>query len=307
MIVAIERGPSEGCEERAFLMTQAMDSDDSGDVVGDSFGSRVAGVVGRVVLCGVVGRRATRFRRVNRASPIASHSESHPGLYYHSLRVARILEERVDNVADEGDQVLLGIGVFRSFALLASQQTQWHSNECMAMYSALVTKITEPTMPGAVLMPVVVAAEFSNPIPFPPGERAWWHAADWREIMMMDGVTTVLCWWARPYSTQCSGSDRRGDVGCPGGWADVLAFVCVYPEQLFCRLPSGWGATLGLGQVLGLPHWIDPIRVLRPDCWPVADGLRVGVPRAGPRKHLLSGPMSRGPVGAGRSSFRPDV
>ena len=291
-----------------------MDSDDSAEVEGAKAASVNCdeGVVGRIVLCGVFGQ-GVRRKRMSEGSRRSGPRHTwefgiHPALKYRSSKLERMLEERGIHTADgqEGG-VFLGIGLFRSFAFLESRQTEWHSKECMAMYSALATKITEPTLPGAVLMQVVVAAEFSNPIPFPPGERAWWHAADWREIMMMDGVTTVLCWWARPYSTQCSGSDRRGDVGCPGGWADVLAFVCVYPEQLFCRLPSGWGATLGLGQVLGLPHWIDPIRVLRPDCWPVADGLRVGVPRAGPRKHLLSGPMSRGPVGAGRSSFRPDV
>ena len=186
-----------------------MDSDDDSlDVVGDSFGSLDPGIVGRVVLCGVIGLGAKRI-----AQPTGANRQFagglHPLLSCRSSYVERMLVERGIHIEDGlDDQLLLGIGLFRCFALLVSQQTQWHSKECTAMYSALATKTSEPRFPAAILVPVVVAAEFSNPIPYrTTDESTWWLLGDWRKTLMMDGVTTVF--GGLGPSTQFSRSDMR--------------------------------------------------------------------------------------------------
>ena len=140
-----------------------MDSDDDSlDVVGDSFGSLDPGIVGRVVLCGVIGRGARRIAQVSSGSKyFARGGRVHPLLKCRSSYVERMLVERGIHIEDGlDDQLLLGIGLFRCFALLVSQQTQWHSKECTAMYSALATKTSEPRFPAAILVPMVVGVEF---------------------------------------------------------------------------------------------------------------------------------------------------
>ena len=172
-----------------------MDSDDSAEVEGERAGSVNwdASVVGRIVLCGVIGRGSEIFRRGNQTKPCKGMVAT---TNHRSPTVERLLTERgVYLEDDQDDQLLLGIGLFRTFALLQSQQTQWHSQECRAMYSTMAsTSSSEPAFPGAILVPVVVAAEFATPIPFRvKTHRAWWWLlADWRKTLMMDGVTTVI-------------------------------------------------------------------------------------------------------------------
>ena len=131
-----------------------------------------------------------------------------------------MLEERGVHTADgqEGG-VFLGIGLFRSFAFLESRQTEWHSKECMAMYSALATKNTDALFPGAVLIPVVVAEAFAIPITFRTGaQMAWWGLADWRTVLMKDGVTTVIGGGLvhTGFPKVCAGGGA-----CPGGLVDT--------------------------------------------------------------------------------------
>ena len=187
-----------------------MDSDDSAEVEGAKAASVNCdeGVVGRIVLCGVFGQ-GVRRKRMSEGSRRSGPRHTwefgiHPALKYRSSKLERMLEERGVHTADgqEGG-VFLGIRLFRSFAFLESRQTEWHSKECMAMYSALAANCSDPTLPGAILMPVVAAAELSHPMPYRSGEeRAWWCLADWRETLMADGATTVLWWWARPHSVR---------------------------------------------------------------------------------------------------------
>ena len=207
-----------------------MDSDDdSCDVVGDSFASLDPGAVGRVVLCGVIGRGARRIAQVSNGSKyFARGGRVHPLLKCRSSYVERMLVERGIHIEDGlDDQLLLGIGLFRCFALLVSQQTQWHSKECTAMYSALATKTSEPRFPAAILVPVVVAAEFSNPIPYrTTDESTWWLLGDWRETLMMDGVTTVFRWWARPHSFREVICVMREQDGVPGRVGGCVGVCC---------------------------------------------------------------------------------
>ena len=149
---------------------------------------------GRLVLCGVFGR-GTQSLNGGGAT-----------LKYRASDVERMLVERGVNIADgEKEQLLVGIGVFKSYVFLDRRNTKWHTPECLAMYRALATKSKNRTFQGAILVPVVVAAPLAHPIPYITGqEGGWWTLADWRETKMMDGVTAqaLMERWSTEYKVR---------------------------------------------------------------------------------------------------------